>query len=154
MDCKDNVMSHVVTITPTESFAPSPSLSLCSSINTEFSMDIPISEHSEQEFSIPQKEEPTHDEPVPPLQKQRGFFQTCSSGSLHHLLNEVVVAPQLTDHLKILPPPSFIYLKTVNGQYTYKHVLMTEKGDRYIMDDENSKVYLQDIKGLYRYNTM
>lgn len=106
-----------------------------------------------EEPVIPKKKEPIECEPVPP-RRARGFFRTYSSGSLHHILNEVVIPPHAIDYLKILPPPSFIYMKTVEGKLVKKHVFSNKYGDRYIYNDECQKVFLQDIRGLYRYDTI
>ena len=150
-----DVYSHGVALTPPNSDILSRENSISSSMNVETDLNLVSGESSytcEYPFAI-KKHEPEHDEPKSPLRKTRGYFRTCSSNSLHILLNEVVLPVQYVEHMKILPPPNFIYLKTVTGEFVHKQVYMSGKGERYIFDDELAKVYLQNIRGLYRYNS-
>jgi hypothetical protein len=150
-----DLYSHVVTVTPSESVMLSRENSISNSMNVETDFKLVSGENSctgEYPFAM-KKQEPEQDVPVCPLKKTRGYFRTCSSNSLHILLNEVVIPVQYIEHMKILPPPNFIYLKTVAGEFVHKQVYMNAKGERYIFDDELAKVYLQNIRGLYRYNS-
>jgi hypothetical protein len=150
-----DVYSHAVSVTPPESVIVSREHSISSSMNVETDLNLMSGEDSytcEYPFAM-KKHEPGNDEPTCPLRKTRGYFRTCSSNSLHILLNEVVLPVQCIEHMKILPPPNFIYLKTVAGECVHKQVYMNGKGERYIFNDELAKVYLQDIRGLYRYNS-
>ena len=165
-----DVYSHVVSVTPTESGTVSKEHSFSSSMNVEVdanSTQQTTHECAETEFNLKSGEssytceypfmikklEPEEDEPIYLHRKRRGYFRTCSSNSLHILLNEVVLPVHCVDHMKILPPPTFIYMKTIVGGFVQKQVYMNGKGERYIFDDEMTRVYLQDIKGLYRYNS-
>jgi hypothetical protein len=164
-----DVYSHMVSVTPTESVTVSREHSLSSSMNVEVEsvstqqtthecveteLNLKSGESSytcEYPFMI-KKHEPEECEPSL-HRKRRGYFRTCSSNSLHILLNEVVLPIHCVEHMKILPPPTFIYIKTIAGGFIQKQVYMNGKGERYIFDDEMARVYLQDIKGLYRYNS-
>lgn len=99
-----------------------------------------------EEPFIPKTKEPIECEPVPP-RKTRRFFRTYSTGSLY-------LPSYAIDYLKTLPPPSYIYMMTIDGKHVKQHVYMSKEGERFIINDECQKVYLQDMKGLYRYDTM
>lgn len=151
MEIVPDVSSHMVNITPFASQISEIS-SMPSTPNTPSSCTPNISP-SETLEPVPKKNEPEDEGPVTPHRKTRGFFRTCSSNSLHILLNEVVLPVHTVDYMKILPPPTTIYLKTVEGDFVQKRVFMNKKGDRYIIDENYNRVYLQDIRGLYRYNS-
>jgi hypothetical protein len=163
----NDVYSHDISLTPTPSLSVSREHSLSSSLNVEIEDDSDHQMEEEREFVLKsnessytceypfrvKKHEPEHEEPTSTPRTTRGYFRTCSSNSLHMLLNEVVLPVHCVDHMKILPPPTRIYMKTVSGEFVQKQVYMNGKGERYIFDDQTAKVYLQDIKGLYRYNS-
>lgn len=149
MEIFPNVCSHTLSnISPSVSDVSE----MSSDLNTPSTRTLSISPSVTFEF-VPKTNQPEEDSPVSPLRKTRGFFRTCSSNSLHVLLNEVVLPVHSVDYMKILPPPTTIYLKTVEGNFVQKHVFMNNEGDRYILDENTNRVYLQDIKGLYRYNS-
>jgi hypothetical protein len=159
MEIVTDVYSHMVSITPCASNTTEMP-SIPSTPSTPSTPNTPSSElERESSWSdicdgiVPKTDQPVDEGPLSPRRKTRGFFRTCSSNSLHILLNEVVLPVHSVDYMKILPPPSLIYLKTVEGNCLQKHVFMNEEGDRYIIDKNSARVYLQDIKGLYRYNS-
>ena len=174
-----DVSSHVISVTPTESYTLSRQPSFTSSMIVEIEQHSHFEAEAEVEaemvteqnngfnFNLIERDtsytceypfmiknnEPDNDEPVSPVRKTRGYFRTCSSNSLHILLNEVVLPVYCADHMKILPPPTTIYMKTVTGDFVQKKVFMNKQGERYIFGDDLARIYLQDIKGLYRYNS-
>lgn len=139
------IVSHEIALTPASSMASQDCLQRLT-LSSEFSGML-------HDGYMSQTQEPLIDEPVLPVRKSRSFFRTCSSGTLHKLLNEVVLPTYSLDYMKILPPPTYIYMQTVKGDYIYKQVFMNKKGNRYIIDERYAKTYLQDIKGLYRYDS-
>jgi hypothetical protein len=166
----DTIASHMISVTPTNSTIshipspkPTPTSSQAVSRTTSWastpsrSSSLDVEQVScfsfDEPFIAPKAEQVDEIEPVSPIRKTRGFFRTYSSNSLHYILNEVVIPTHSVDYMKILPPPTYIYLKTVTGEYVYKQVYLNKKGDRYIISDDSIKTYLQDIKGLYRYNS-
>lgn len=148
MEIVPNVSSHTLDITPSASDVSDMSSTSSILVDSENSWV-----KTNDKSIVPKTIQPVEEGPVSPLRKTRGFFRTYSSNSLHILLSEVVLPVYSADYMKILPPPSTIYLKTVEGTFVQKHVFMNEDGDRYIIDENSSRVYLQDIKGLYRYNS-
>jgi hypothetical protein len=107
-----------------------------------------------QDYTVLQTQEPEEEKSITLEKKTRECLRTMSSGYLHILLNGNVIPQHYIDYNDILPPPKYIYLKDIYGKFVHKEVLYSKKGSRYIKTDKGKRVYLKDLQGLYRYNSV
>jgi hypothetical protein len=96
------------------------------------------------------KPQPLEDQHIQPRHLRRTHSSFSSLNNLHFIQHEVVVRPSsIVDYMDTLPPPKYVYL----SDDKCCEVFMNKKGNRYIKM-KGKRVFLQDIKGSYRYPSM